>query len=138
MTKASGTPIKKPDLEEFRALLLSVRAQLRGDVDQLRNEALGTDREDGHSESKSPTHMAELGSEAFEQDFALTLVENEEKTLEEINVALAKVDQGTFGLCEMCLEAGISQAQSVIPKQRLKAIPYARNCVECERKRELQ
>lgn len=138
MAKTSHSVMKKPELDEFRLLLTSIRAQLRGDVDQLRNEALGTDREDGHSESKSPTHMAELGSEAFEQDFALTLVENEEKTLEEIGVALVKIEDGRFGQCEMCLEAGRSPTQALIPKQRLKAIPYARNCVECERKRERQ
>ena len=128
--------MKKQELEEFRTLLLGLQARLRGDVSQLTNEALGSDREDAHTESKSPTHMAELGSEAYEQDFALSLVANEQVTLDEIAEALQKIDQGRFGLCEKCLEEGKPAAQAAIPKTRLKAIPYARNCVECERKRE--
>lgn len=128
--------MKKQELEEYRTLLTVLQARLRGDVSQLTSEALGSDREDGSSESKSPTHMAELGSEAFEQDFALSLVENDQETLDEISEAFNRVKLGTFGLCEMCLESGKSPAQSVIPRARLRAIPYARNCVECERKRE--
>jgi DnaK suppressor protein len=128
-------PLKKAELAEFKALLESIRARLRGDVQQLTTEALGTDREDGGTESKSPTHMAELGSETFEQDFALSLVVNTQETLSEIKVALEKIEEGTFGLCEACLKEGKTAVQALIRKERLKAIPYARNCVECERKR---
>ncbi len=128
-------PLKKAELAEFKALLESLRARLRGDVQQLTTEALGTDREDGGTESKSPTHMAELGSETFEQDFALSLVVNSQETLSEIKVALEKIEEGTYGLCEACLREGKTPAQALIRKERLKAIPYARNCVECERKK---
>jgi DnaK suppressor protein len=128
--------MKKTELAEFRALLEEMQRRLRGDVNQLTKEALGTDRHDGGSESKSPTHMAELGSDAFEQEFALSLVANEQETLTEINSALQRIKDGTFGQCELCLKEGKSAAQSAIPKARLRAIPYTRNCVECERKRE--
>lgn len=128
-------PLKKAELAEFKELLESLRARLRGDVQQLTTEALGTDREDGGTESKSPTHMAELGSETFEQDFALSLVVNSQETLSEIKVALEKIEEGTYGLCEACLKEGKTPAQALIRKERLKAIPYARNCVECERKK---
>ncbi len=127
---------KKSEFEEFQLLLENIRGRLRGDVTQLTNEALGVDREDMGTESKSPTHMAELGSETFEQDFALSLVENEQETLAEIDTALDKIKDGTYGLCESCLEEGKSPTQSSIPKARLRAIPYARNCVSCERKKE--
>ncbi len=127
--------LKKTEIAEFKALLENLQARLRGDVQQLTTEALGTDREDGGTESKSPTHMAELGSETFEQDFALSLVVNQQETLSEIKVALEKIKDGTFGLCEVCLKEGKTAAHSLIRKERLKAIPYARNCVECERKR---
>lgn len=128
--------MKKSELNEYKHLLESLQAQIRGDVTQLTKAALGTDREDGGSESKSPTHMAELGSETFEQDFALSLVANEQETLAEISQALERVRNGTFGLCEVCVKEGKSPAQSAIPKTRLRAIPYARTCVECARKRE--
>jgi DnaK suppressor protein len=128
--------MKKAELAEFKLLLESLQARLRGDVNQLTNEALGAGRHDGGSESKSPTHMAELGSDTFEQDFALSLVVNEQETLVEITSALKKILNGTFGLCEGCVKEGKPSAQSSIPKERLRAIPYARNCVECARKHE--
>lgn len=124
--------LKAKDFDEFRQLLLSLRARVRGDVVQMTHEALDMDNGD----SRSPTHLAELGTENYEQDFALRRVENEQELLEEIDAALDRVDQATFGQCESCLAAGLSATKSLIPKARLKVIPYARNCVECERKRE--
>jgi DnaK suppressor protein len=122
------------DLEEFRELLLTLRARVRGDVEQMTSEAL--DRNGDGAESKSPTHLAELGTETYEQDFALRRVENEQELLDEVDEALARIDNGTFGLCLSCLESGVAPAKAQIPKARLRVIPYARNCVECERKRE--
>lgn len=124
--------LKAPDLEEFRRLLLALRARVRGDVVQLTNEALDMDG----GESKSPTHLAELGTENYEQDFALRRMENEQDLLEEIDAALGRIEMGSFGRCEACASAGVSASKSLIPKARLRVIPYARNCVECERKRE--
>ena len=128
--------MKRQELDEYQDLLEILRARLRGDMTQLTNDALGSDREEGSTESKSPTHMAELGSEAFEQDFALSLVENEQVTLDEISEALDRIKNGTFGQCQMCLESGKTPSQAAIPKARLRVIPFARNCIECERKRE--
>lgn len=128
--------LKKNEFSEFRVLLEVIRGRLRGDVTQLTNEALGTDRGDMGSESKSPTHMAELGSETFEQDFALSLVENEQETLSEIDAALVRIKDGIYGQCEACLADGKTATQAMIPKTRLRAIPYARNCVSCARKKE--
>ena len=128
--------MKKSDFPEFKVLLVGLRARLQGDVEQLTDEALGSNRQNGGGESKSPTHMAELGSDSFEQDFALSLVENEQETLVEIRAALKRIEEGTFGACEGCVEEGKSAARAIVPKARLRAIPWARNCVECERKRE--
>ena len=106
--------MKKAEMVEFKTLLTALRARLRGDVRQLTSEALGSGRQDLGSGSKSPTHMAELGSDTFEQDFALSLVENDQETLKAIDEAL----------------------QRIIRKTRLRAIPFARNCIECESKLE--
>jgi RNA polymerase-binding transcription factor DksA len=125
---------KKKELDEFRSILLSLRARLQGDVDQLTDGAL--DKGVGGGDSKSPTHIAELGTEAYEQEFALSLVENEREVLQEITAALKRVDDGTFGLCEGCVGEGRPPSKSMIPKARLRAIPYARFCVNCARKRE--
>lgn len=125
--------LKKSELTEFKKLLLSWQARLRGDVQQLTNEAL--DR-DGGGDSKSPTHLAELGTDNYEQYSSLRFVENEQETLEEITAALKRIEDGSYGACESCLEEGKPASKAVIKKTRLRAIPYARRCVDCERKRE--
>ena len=125
--------MKKADLLQFRSLLLALQARVRGDVRQLTNEALSAS---DNGELKSPTHMAELGTDAYEQDFSLRFVENDQEVLEEIDSALKRIDDGTYGTCEMCREDGKAASRATIAKTRLRAIPYARNCIECERKRE--
>ena len=72
--------------------------------------------------------MADLGTDNFEQEFALGLLQNQERALDEIAEALERINQGTFGQCEECHEA--------ITRARLQALPYARHCVKCERKLE--
>ena len=126
--------LKKSDLEQFKNLLLSLRAEIKGDVEQLRVHAL--EGVGASADSKSPTHIAELGTDAYEQDFSLRRVENDQETLIEIDDALQRIEDGTYGQCEMCTDEGRTQAQSRISKTRLKAIPFARHCIGCERKRE--
>jgi len=126
--------LKKTELTEFKTALLGLQSRIRGDVLQLTKEAL--DRNDGGGDSKSPTHIAELGTQTFEQDFSLRVAESDQDVLSEIDAALRRIDAGTFGACIACLEEGKTPAKAIIPKARLKAIPYAKNCVECERKRE--
>jgi RNA polymerase-binding transcription factor DksA len=70
-----------------------------------------------------PFHMADAGSDNFEQEFALDLMDSEKKMLKEINDALARINEGVFGVCEGNGES--------ISKARLNAIPWARYCVAC-------
>jgi RNA polymerase-binding protein DksA len=121
-----GKGLSKKELKEFRDLLLIRRKILAGDVSTMENEALkkGTDSE----LSALPLHMADLGTDNFEQDITLGLMETESDELQEIQDALDRIKDGTFGLCEGC--------KKPIPKSRLKAIPYTRLCVECKRKEE--
>lgn len=126
--------LKKAELDEFRKLLQALRSRIRGDVEHLTADAL--DRNENGSESKSPTHLAELGTETYEQEFTLRRVENEQEVLEEIEEAFERLKDESFGVCAGCTANGRTPAKSMIPKSRLREIPYARNCVECERKRE--
>jgi RNA polymerase-binding protein DksA len=119
----------KTVLDGFRQKLLLLRGRLKGDVSHLADEALRkAGGEASGSLSNMPIHMADLGTDNFEQEFTLSLLENEEQALEEITAALDRIDQGTFGRCEEC--------HKEIPRERLKALPYARRCVECARKLE--
>ena len=81
-------------------------------------------------------HMAELGTETNEQDFVLGIMERDQEVLGEISAALKRVEAGTYGQCEGCVSEGKAPSRCGIPKLRLKAIPWARNCVDCARKTE--
>jgi DnaK suppressor protein len=117
----------KPDLETYRETLLALRERLKGDVSHLTNEALHTTGgETSGGLSNAPLHPADLGTDNFEQEFTLGLMQNQAQALKEIDDALERVRRGTFGRCEECAAA--------IPRGRLAALPYARHCVACARK----
>lgn len=116
--------MKKAEMTVYKDRLLALRGRLRGEITQMADAALKKSRLDGASESSSmPIHMADLGSDNFEQEFTLTLMESEEVTLAAIELALERIAEGTYGVCEEC---GVK-----IPKARLNAIPYASLCVKC-------
>jgi RNA polymerase-binding transcription factor DksA len=131
-----ASPMKPDDLTNFQEMLRMLQARIRGDVEQIQDEALSGSG--NGNDDRSSNHMAEMGSDAWDLDFSLQLVENDQEVLGEISVALKKIESGRFGLCECCLEQGKPDTRSRIPKMRLKAIPYARNCVDCERELEGQ
>ncbi len=118
----------KAELQAYRQQLMDLRDRLTGDVSHLKNEALGAADGNGGNLSHMPIHMADLGTDNFEQENTLSLLANEQQQLAEIADALERVKQGSFGRCEECEEE--------IPKARLKEIPYARYCVACARKME--
>jgi len=121
------------DLKRFQQLLIDCGARIRSDYLHLTDEAL-----EAPADSRSPTHLAELGTDAYEQEFSLRFAESDQHVLEEIREALGRIKDGTFGLCQSCLADGKPPSRAGIPKTRLREIPYARNCVACEREREQQ
>ncbi len=124
---ASG--LKTDELDSFRQTLQGLRARLRGDLSQMTDEALRRDTAGGTGNlSNVPLHMADLGTDNYDQEFTLGLIENEQGTLELVNEALGRMEKGTFGQCVECGEP--------ISKPRLQAIPYARHCIGCARKLE--
>lgn len=121
--------IKPDELEAFRRLLEGLKARLQGDVEQMTSQALqGISREASGNLSSVPLHLADLGTENYEQEFTLGLIENEQETLEQVRQALTRVEAGKFGLCQECLEP--------IARPRLQALPYTPHCIECARKLE--
>jgi RNA polymerase-binding protein DksA len=121
--------LKNEDLESFRKALLILRSRLRGDLDQMTDEALRRDQPDSSGNlSNVPLHMADVGTENYDQEFTLGLIENEQGTLEQVNEALGRIQHGTFGRCEECGEP--------ISKPRLQALPYTPHCIQCARELE--
>lgn len=117
----------KAEIDHFRRRLLALKKRLGGDLSTLEEEALRpVGGESAGGLSDVPLHPADLGTDNFEEELALDLMENEEQILEEVNDALARIEQGTFGRCENC--------HRPITKERLEALPYARYCIRCARK----
>lgn len=115
--------MKKADVKPFKEMLLQLRARLRGDVSTLANAALSKSGGGGGGSSAVPSHIADLGTDTYEQDNTILLMNNEGETLAQIEQALERVEDGVYGSCMEC--------SGKIPKMRLRAIPYTAYCVKC-------
>ncbi|HXG62932.1 MAG TPA: TraR/DksA C4-type zinc finger protein [Planctomycetota bacterium] len=112
------------ELERFEALLRERRTELLERLGRLERESTS---ETGEI-STLPNHLADLGTDQFEQTLALELRSEEARELREIDEALARLREGTYGRCEDCGRP--------IARERLEAIPYARQCRNCRLKEE--
>lgn len=121
--------MKKTEYDAYQTLLLTLRARLRGDVSHMADAALNTTRSESNSGlSSMPIHMADLGTDAFEQEFTLSLMEHDEDILEKVEAALERIDDGVYGSCIEC--------DAKIPKTRLSVLPYTPHCVKCAGRQE--
>lgn len=123
--KPHKTPFDKKTLDRFRQILLRKRAELVGDVSNLETEAL-----QGQSGSLShlPQHMAEQGSDAAGQSLSLDLAAADRRLIKEIDDALARIENGTYGVCEV--------TGKPIKVERLEELPWARYSIEAARELE--
>jgi RNA polymerase-binding protein DksA len=121
--------IRSREVEHIKRLLLEKRRLLVGDVSTLEKAALQDSRQDASGDlSKMPLDMADIGSDNYEQEFTLGLIETEQATLTEIDEALERIEKKKFGKCVAC--------NGPIPKARLRAKPHAKYCIECKRREE--
>lgn len=120
MREETKNELTRADIEKFRVMLLEKRNELLGNVLYMENDALHEERSDL---SSMPMHMADLGTDSYEQEFTLELMDSERKLLAEIDDALSRIEDGAYGFCEVDGQP--------IPRQRLEAIPWARCCVAC-------
>ena len=119
----------RQEIEHFKDLLLAKRREIVGDVNEIRDEALKKSRLEASGDlSSMPIHMADLGSDNYEQEFALELMDSERKLLQKIDEALERIHQKTYGICQ-----GTGKP---IAKARLEAKPWARYSVGYARKQE--
>ncbi|MEM1185054.1 MAG: TraR/DksA C4-type zinc finger protein [Planctomycetota bacterium] len=119
---AKKSPFKKRELDRFRGILLIKRAELIGDVSQMEAEALLGNAGDL---SRLPQHLAEQGSDSYERSLSLDLAAADRRLIKEIDDAIARIDEGTYGICERTGKA--------IRKERLEELPWARYSIEAAR-----
>ena len=121
--------MNRVELKVYKDRLLALRARMTGDVNQLQENSLRKSLAEANGNLPSmPIHMADIGSDNYEQEFSLSLMENEGAALDKIQASLDRIEEGTYGACEEC--------GGKIPKTRLNAIPYATLCVKCASQQE--
>lgn len=126
LSRSKKETMTSEQLEHFKQLLLEKRREILGNVNEMEGEALKKSRMDASGDlSSMPIHMADVGTDNFEQELSLGLVDSERRMLKEIDDALDRITQGVYGLCE-----GTGKP---IPRARLDAQPWARYCVEYAR-----
>ncbi len=114
------------NLEEFRRLLLERRGELLDDRRGMRQDAQSGG--DGGGGSHLPLHLADAASDTQDQTFAWDRLSAASATLQEIDDALERLEQGTFGVCEEC--------GGPIGERRLRLVPHAALCVACRQREE--
>ena len=120
MVKSNNGKLAPAEIRSFKKALLLKRAELLGDVKSMEDEVL---RRDSGNLSHMPIHLAELGSDNYQMEHTLCLVDSDKRLLIEIDNALYRIETGEYGKCQI---DGVA-----ISKARLKAIPWASFCIEC-------
>lgn len=120
-----GKPLTERDLKKFRKLLLEFRDRIVGDITFLTDDSLHrTGRDTGADLSGASQHSADHGTDNFDREFALSLATTEQDVIYEVDEALMRIEEGTYGICEM---TGV-----YIEKARLEVIPYTRYSVQAQ------
>ena len=120
------TKMDRKELKEFKELLLVKRRQLIGMLEKMEDEAL---RSSGGNLSHMPIHMADIGSDAYDQDFNLGMAATERELLNEIDAAIGRIRDRTYGICQ--------KTGKPIPKARLQAKPWAKFTIGAARENEI-
>lgn len=119
----------KKELADFRKLILKRKEEILAEIKHISDDTLKKSQKDASGDISGYTyHMADVATDTYDREFSLRLASDERKLVYELDDALKKIEEGTFGICEEC--------KSFITKTRLKAIPSARLCVRCQEKNE--
>ena len=121
--------LKKNDLAHFRKLLEVSRKKIVGDLTHLEKDTLNLSQRDASGDlSGYSLHMADMATDNFDREFNLGLASSEQQILNQVDEALRRMDEGRFGICEICAKP--------ISQKRLVAVPYARFCIKCQSEEE--
>jgi DnaK suppressor protein len=116
------------DTDRFREALLDERRRVEAAMQNLQDETRGTLYDDAGEETAFDNHLADTATETYDRELEYTLEEGAERLLGEIDAALKRIEDGTYGSCTNC--------GGQIPEERLEALPWATLCIECQRDQE--
>jgi len=121
--------LSKKELTDFKKIILKRKEEILEEIKHISDDTLKKSQKEASGDISGYTyHMADVATDTYDREFSLGLASNERKLLYELDDALKKIEDGTFGICEEC--------KTLIAKTRLKAVPYARFCVKCQEKKE--
>ena len=114
------------DVEKYRTALLEEKARIQAAIEYLQRETSGS-LEDETEEvfGISDNHLGDSASGTLDREIDYTLEEHSGQVLEQIDAALARIEDGTYGTCANC--------GKTIPEERLEAIPWTTLCIDCQR-----
>ena len=118
----------KKDLDKYKKLLQKKKEEVIKAMKQIEQDNLQSPRDAAGDLSGYSLHIADSATDSYDREFSLGLATNAQKILYEIDEALKRVDEKTFGDCLTCTKP--------VNRRRLTAIPYARLCIECQSKEE--
>jgi len=116
------------ETDGFREALLEERKRVEAAIQNLHDENPGTLAEDAGEETAYDNHLADTATETYDRELDYTLEENSGHVLTEIDAALKRIEEGTYGICTNC--------DKPIAVGRLEALPWATLCIDCRRDRE--
>ncbi|MFH0827927.1 MAG: TraR/DksA family transcriptional regulator [Candidatus Omnitrophota bacterium] len=121
--------LNKKDLAEYKKLITKRKNEVMDSISRISEDTLKKSQKDASGDiSGYAFHMADVATDNYDREFSLGLASNDRKFLYELEDALKRIEEGTFGICEEC--------KSPVTKARLMALPYARLCLDCQQKRE--
>ncbi len=119
----------KKDLDVFKKLLAKKKEDIIEGIKHISEDTLKKSPKDASGDISGYTyHMADVATDTYDREFSLGLVSSDRELLYELDDAVKRIEDGSFGVCEEC--------KCLIAKIRLKAVPHARLCVKCQEKRE--
>jgi len=119
----------KKELKEFKKIVLKRKEEILDDLKHISDDTLRKSQKEASGDISGYTyHMADVATDNYDREFSLGLASDERKSLYDLDDALKRIEEGTFGICDDC--------KSTITKIRLKAVPSARLCIKCQQKRE--
>ena len=120
--------MSKQQLKEFRDLLMQERTRCVGEIRSIAQNASKNPREASGDLSAYTVHMADMSADTYERELAMNIASSEQEVLYQIDDALKRIDEGTYGVCLQCSKP--------IVMSRLRAEPYTSMCIECQRSKE--
>ena len=120
--------LSKQQLKQFRQLLITERVKFAAEIKSIAQDALKSPREASGDLSAYTIHMADMAADTYERELSMNIVSSEQEILYQIDDALKRLDDGSYGICQQC--------NKPISMSRLRAVPYASLCIECQRVKE--